>query len=739
MGRTSAEVADKSVDLYDILVQEEAHPELQTLLIEAASHNDAMDFSLIRRSYHFAARAHRDQVRESGRPFIHHCVGMARILANLRLDATTISAGLLHDMLEDTGVTYDQVCAEFGEEIAALVDGVTKIKALNFQSQEARQAENFRKMLISMVKDIRVILMKFADRLHNMRTLKHLDEARQRRIALETRDVYAPLAHRLGIARIRWELEDLSLKYLDTEAYESIREKIALSREEREMYIEEIKAPLEKELKSNGIEAEITGRPKNFYSIYNKMKIQNRPFEEVYDLLAIRTMVNTVRDCYFVLGLVHSIYTPITERFRDFIATPKSNMYQSLHTTVVGPRGLIVEIQIRTKEMHQTSEVGIAAHWRYKEGRGKESDLDRQVAWLRQVMEWQSDTVDPSEFMEQLKIDLFQDEIFVFTPKGDLIQLPRGASPLDFAFAVHTDIGLHCLGAKVNGPLVPLGHLLNSGDSVEIITSPHQKPNRSWLDLVKTSKARSRIRRWLKDESYAHSVQLGGDILNHELRRNRANLKEEELLDVALSCGMTEVERLYAAIGSGEISVNRVMGKILPKEQKAPRKSYLSELGAKAAAKGKGVRIQGMDNMMIVFGKCCNPIPGDPIIGLITRGRGVSIHRTDCSNMSNILSDKERIIMVAWDVDKNQSFATQIVVKGQDRTYFLSDITKAISDSGANIISSTTDTKDGAVDEQFLIEVRNVQHLRSLMKKIRKIQNVTKVRRLDQLVLESEK
>lgn len=712
-----------------IVAREEDHPGLQQLLTDMMFRERRVDVEFVTRAYHFAERAHRGQMRSSGAPYVHHGVEVARILANLHLDAMTIAAGLLHDVLEDTGVTQEEVSAAFGEEVVALVDGVTEITELTFQSREVRRAETFRKMLLSMVKDLRVILIKFADRLHNMRTLEFLPPDKQRRIALETREVYAPLAHRLGAARIQWELEDLCLKYLEPEVYRDIQQKIHISREEREAYIEEIKAPLERELKKSGIDAEITGRPKNFHSVYGKMKRRNVPFEGIYDLLAIRIMVHTIRECYHALGLVHSMYTPVTDRFKDFIAVPKSNMYQSLHTTVIGPRGEMAEIQIRTHGMHQRAEMGIASHWRYKEGRRREDDLDVQMAWLRHLVDWQSETEDPREFMEELKIDLFQDEIFVFTPKGDVIQLPRDATPLDFAFSVHTDIGLRCMGAKVNGQMVSLSAPLKSCDTVEIVTSPHQKPHQDWLNFVKSSKARTRIRRWLREETYAHSVQLGQEMMERELRRSRLKPTEEMLLEAARDCDAVDLEHLYAAIGSGELSVRKVMGKILP-EQGRTGPSFAG-LFDRIRAEPKGVRIQGVDNLMILFAKCCNPVPGDGIVGLITRGRGVSIHRTDCPNIAQILDDRDRVVMVDWDIGEDQAFIAQIRIEAADRKHLLRDITAAMSEVGTNISGGELSTEDGIAYNTFTVDVKDLQQLRKLIKKIKKVKGVLKVKRLD--------
>ena len=711
--------------LDDLLEQSTDHLQLQMLLIEVASSNELADFDLITRAYHFANAHHDGQIRRSGRPFLQHCVEVARILAQLRLDSTTVAAGLLHDVLEDTPVTLEQIEEEFGPKIAALTDGVTKIERFHYESREARQAETFRKMLLSMVEDIRVILVKFADRLHNMRTLDHVDGEQQRRIALETVEVYAPLAHRLGLARIRWELEDQSLKYVDPAMYEEIRNKVVLKREERETYIDEFRASIEKELRNSGIESEITGRPKNFYSIYTKMKSGGKPFEEIFDLQAVRIILPTIRECYHALGLVHTIYHPVPDRFKDYIATPKTNMYQSLHTSVIGPRGVPVEVQIRTDEMHYTAEFGIAAHWRYKSGLPKSGgELDHQITWLRQVLDWQRDATDPVEFMENLKIELFQDEIFAFTPKGDLHQLPGGATPIDFAFAIHTDIGLHCLTAKVNGKIVPLGASLNSGDTVQIITSGHQRPSQGWLEIVQTAKAKQAIKRWLNEEQYAHSVRLGQEILERELKKHRHRIESDALDKLAEDLGVDDAERLYAEIGSGTLSLSRVVSRLLPERPKRIRLPRLRDR--------RGVRIQGVNDMMIHFGKCCTPIPGDSIIGLITRGRGISVHRTDCPNTGAISDDPERLIVVEWDVEEEQAFTVQLLVRGHDRKFLLSDVTRTISDTGADIRRSSAETRHHMAEDTFWVDVKNTRQLQSLMKQLSKLEGVTHVHRVDE-------
>jgi len=702
------------------------HLQLQMLLIEVASCNESADFDLIVRAYHFAYLAHEGQIRKSGEAFLQHSVEVSRILAQLRLDSTTIAAGLLHDVPEDTSITLERISSEFGAKIAALVDGVTKIERFQFESREARQAETYRKMLLSMVEDIRVILVKFADRLHNMRTLDALGPDQQQRISHETIEVYAPLAHRLGVARIRWELEDRSLKFLEPDSYAEIRDKVAMRREEREALIDEFKQPLLVEFGRNDITAEITGRAKNFFSIFNKMRSRKKPFEEVYDLTAVRIMVDNVRECYHTLGLVHTLYRPHPDRFKDYIATPKTNMYQSLHTTVVGPRGMPVEVQIRTWEMHHTAEIGIAAHWRYKGGADEHGELDQQMAWLRQVLDWQRDSTDPVEFMEDLKIELFQDEIFVFTPKGDLHQLPKAASPIDFAFAIHTDIGLHCLTAKVNGQIVPLSAALNSGDSVNIITSPHQRPSQSWLELVKTAKARLAIRRWLKEEHFSQSVRLGQEILERELKRYRHRLGPEALTELATELELADSEHLYAGIGTGDLSVSRIVNRLMPDQPKHRVRPLFRDR--------RGIRIQGMHDMMIQFGKCCTPIPGDSIIGLITRGRGLSVHRTDCPNIADLAEDPARMTPVTWDLEEKQAFTVQLRVHGNDRKFFLSDITRIISETGANIVGCTTRTLAHLTEDTFWVDVNNTRQLHGLVKKLRSVKGVTEVQRVDESI-----
>ncbi|MFQ5824287.1 MAG: RelA/SpoT family protein [bacterium] len=702
------------------------------LLRRLRRYSPKADTRMLHKAFDFSYEAHKDQLRNSGEPYFAHCLEVAKILAELKMDSTTIAGGLLHDVAEDTGVSIEEVEEIFGHDVALLVDGVTKISELRFDSLEERQAENFRKMILSMVKDIRVILIKFADRLHNMRTIEFLPRKKQERIAIETRDVYVPLAHRLGIARIKWELEDLALKSLEPKAYWKLVEKIANKRVERERYIRRVVYPIRKELRKANIKAKITGRPKHFYSIYGKMQKRQLPFEQIYDLLAIRIIIQKVEECYFVLGIVHNLYTPVHERFKDYIATPKSNFYQSLHTTVIGPDGKMVEIQIRTQEMHRTAEDGIAAHWRYKEGKLKEDELDKHLIWLRQVLEWQQDIKDASEFMENLRIDLFQDEVFVFTPKGDLFKLPLDATPVDFAFAVHTDIGLHCIGAKVNGRIVPLNYKLKSGDSIEIITSPNQKPNPDWIKFVKTSKARSKIKRWIKDSFYEQSLQLGEEIVTKQFKRYNIKKESVDLDEIAQSLNFQNSEQLFASIGRGDTSYHTVINRIAPEKNieikdTSPFKKFIS----RARGSVKGVRVQGIDNLMISFGRCCQPLPGDHILGFITRGRGIVVHRTDCKNILNLIENPERTIKVEWDVDKDKHFMVRLNLLGEDRKNFLRDVSESISQTDTNIVSVEMKAEDTIVHSNFILEVRNLQHLTRVISKISQVQGVISVERLN--------
>ena len=693
-------------------------------LNEVKKLNSRADAALIGKAFDFSRQAHRGQRRKSGRPFFEHCVQVALILADQGLDSITVAAALLHDTVEDAGVHVEELRDRFGGEIADLVDGISKIGGLAFRSKEESQAEYYRKMIVSMARDIRVILIKFADRLHNMRTLEYLPADRIKRIAQETQDVYAPLAHRLGMDQMKREMEDLSLKFLQPEIYKEFSEKIALSTEARERYIDLVTEPLTKALEEAGIEATLTGRVKHLASIYRKILRRKKPLEEIYDLTAMRVVTGTVQDCYHILGIIHQLWRPIPGRFKDFIAMPKSNMYQALHTTVMGPQGEPVEIQIRTEEMHHTAEMGIAAHWLYKEGRRSPDELDEYMGWLRQVLDWQRDLTDPQEFMEYLKFDLYGEEIFVFTPKGDLKPLPRGATPLDFAFAVHTDVGLHCQGAKVNNRMVPLASHLHSGDTVQIITSPQQRPSRDWLKLVKTSRAKSKIRHWLKAQRHSQSLSLGKEMLDRELKKRRWKVRSsEQLAEVAGEFGLPDTEHFYAALGSGDLSLQQVLGRLNPGagERKTSPTVTGQRPGRKRSGSGWGVQIQGLDSLMIRFAKCCQPIPGDDIVGFVTRGRGISIHRANCPNSTRLMSHPERQVSVEWDAEKEQSFPVIIEVAADRRVDLLSDLTRVVSDMGADVRDASVRVEGEAFFGTFRIGVRDVQHLNSIMERLRRV------------------
>jgi len=702
---------------------------LAEFVIRIESLNANVDIPLLRRAYEFSEAAHHEQKRASGEPFFNHCIEVALILAEQHLDTATLAAGLIHDVVEDTRYSIEAITKEFGEEIALLVDGVTKMEDVKFKSHADEQVQYFRKMLLSMATDIRVIIIKLADRLHNMRTLEFLQTERQTRIARETREVYAPLAHRFGMARIKWELEDLSLKYLHPDSYNELMEKVSLRRDEREAYIAEVVKPLSEALAREGIQTKITGRAKHFDSIFRKMKKRRKPFEEIYDLLAIRVLTDTERDCYHVLGAVHSLWTPVIDRFHDYIATPKTNMYQSLHTSVVGPRGRIVEIQIRTHEMHRIAEYGIASHWLYKEGRQTADETDRRMAWLRQVLEWQNETTNPSEFMELLKTDLFREEIYVFTPQGELKPLPRGATPIDFAFAVHTEVGYQCTGAKVNGRIVPLDSELHNGDEVRIITSAHHQPSHDWLKVVRTTKARSKIRQYLKRVHFEDSIRLGREMFARELKKRRIAVPpENELDDLAMALSYSGREMLMAGIGDGTLSLSHVLNKLAPTPEKTTPKSLVGRFIERARGTS-GIRIQNMGQMMFRFAGCCQPVPGEQVIGYITRGRGITVHRADCANALALADQPERTIKVDWDVERGRSFLVQLTLVIENRRNMLTDITNVISELDTNIrlaeISGDTQTGYG----RFVIEVTNIKHLRRVMSKVKAVKGVLSVER----------
>jgi len=707
---------------------------LPHLLREAVEPNlRRLDIDLIARAYEFAAAQHAGQKRASGEAYIQHCIEVARILADLHLDTISIAAGLIHDTVEDTGASLELISEEFGEEVAVVVDGVTKIGKVEFRSTTEHQVENYRKLLLSMAQDARVILIKLADRLHNMRTLDPLRPDKQRRIALETREIYAPLAHRLGMAQIRWELEDLAFKYLEPDAYRALAQKVAERRKEREKQIEILRQPLEEELRKAGIPCEVYGRPKHLYSIHRKMVNRGRPYEEIYDLMAIRVITDSVANCYHALGVIHNKWTPLQERFHDYIATPKSNMYRSLHTTIFGPGGRLYEIQIRTHEMHRTAEYGIAAHWRYKEGGATTDDeVDDTLTWFRQVLEWQQETREPEEFMEFLRIDLFQDEIFVFTPKGDVKQLPKGATPIDFAFAVHTEVGMRCSGARVNGRIAPLSRELRNGDTVEILTDTRQKPSRDWLGFVKTARARQKIRQWVRQEEVESSIALGKEIFERELKKaRREKPTEDELEGILGPLGLHSVDQVYAALGRGDLGLSAIMKELYPDAeplQTRPPTAFERLIG-RVRGSSRGVRIQGLDNLMVRYSQCCQPVPGDEVVGYITRGRGISIHRTDCPNVLNLSENPERRVEIVWETDAADRFFVRLIIEGDDRRGLLSEIAAAITRTGTNIGSAEIKSNQGGMTGAFVVEVQNLSHLRKVMRAIRGVPGVLGVER----------
>ena len=703
--------------------------------------HDKLDRDLLLRAYRFGEVAHRGQVRNSGEPYITHSIEVAKILADLQLDSITVASGLLHDVVEDTKATIGDVEREFGREIAAIVDGLTKIAKLPAGgSKEDRQVESYRKLLLSIAKDARVIIVKLADRLHNMRTLDWLPPEKRRRIAQETRDLYAPLAHRFGMAKVRWELEDLAFKYLETEEYKSLAKKVAQKRTEREELIRQMREPLEAALLRAGIKnVEVTGRPKHLWSIYKKMKQREKPYEEIYDLLAIRVLVNTVPDCYHALGIVHDQWTPVQERIKDYIAQPKSNGYQSLHTTVFGPGRQLYEIQIRTREMHRTADFGIAAHWRYKEDLKNNDELDRHLTWFRQVLELQMDAKTPDEFLEFLKLDLYQDEIFVFTPTGDVIQLPKGATPIDFAFAVHTEIGLHCSGARVNGRIAPLSRPLRNSETIEIITAPTARPTRDWLAHVRTGRARHKIRQWLKHEEHATSSKLGQDILDREIRRRRlAKPTDEQLAAAASALGLNDATHLMASVGQGDINILQALKLIFPELEPTPEppkpNAFVRVLDRMRGS--KGVRIQGVDGLMVRYAQCCQPVPGDPVVGYVTRGRGVSIHRADCPNLLILAHEPERRLEIDWQEAQGERFVVRLALEGTDRRGLYADVAAAVSATGTDIKSMELKSTDGKASGSLLVEVENLVHLNKIVKAARRVKGVTEVARRERLTAE---
>ena len=700
----------------------------------------------IMKAFTLADKAHEGQFRASGEPYIMHPLAVAEILAHLQIDHITLIAALLHDVVEDTEYTKEDIEKLFGSEVAFLVDGVTKLNQFQYETKEDRQMENYRKMILAMAKDVRVVVIKLGDRLHNMRTLKHMRSDKQKRIAKETLEIFAPLAHRLGIFNVKWELEDLSFRYLEPDKYYDLVDQMKQKRQAREDIVNDTMEQLTKALGEAGIKADIKGRPKHFYSIYKKMKKDNRDLSQIYDLLAVRVIVDTVPDCYAVLGIAHSIWKPLPYRFKDYISMPKSNMYQSLHTTVIGTMGQPVEIQIRTWEMHRVSEYGVAAHWRYKEGnKGADKEFDQKVAWLRQVLEWQ-DTSNPKELVNALKLDVFSGEVFVFTPKGDVVKLPIGSVPLDFAYRVHTDVGHRCVGAKVNGKIVPLDYTLQNGDIVDIITSKTGKPSLDWLNIVGSSESKNKIRNWFKRENKEENIEKGLEALEREAKRLNYSWKElccdNRIQQVVKQLKSNTENELYAACGYGGIPVSTVLLRLVElykksKEHEDARKTTeqiiekLKVQGAEKAKNGTGVLVKGEPGVMVRMAKCCNPVPGDDIIGYITRGRGVSVHRSDCTSLGHTPEDLERMIEVSWDEASSESFHVGIDIQAYDRSGILMEVMAVLSELKITITNMNAkvleNTKNVMIN--IVVEIRDISQLDFVMTKLRRIREVYTVQR----------
>jgi guanosine-3',5'-bis(diphosphate) 3'-pyrophosphohydrolase len=705
---------------------------IEDVVAEARLHRPSINVGLIERAHDVAVTAHEGQFRASGEPYVSHPIEVAHYLAGLQMDAETLAAALLHDVPEDTDMTLLDIEKRFGREVTRLVDGVTKLSKFgSARSMEEQQAENIRKMFMAMAEDVRVVVIKLADRLHNMRTLQYLSEDKQLRIARQTMEIYAPLAHRLGMWQIKWELEDLSFKYTEPELYRKLAELLTDRRRARESFINKSIGILRKELGKVGIEAEISGRPKHLYSIYKKMERKGAEFSEIYDLHAIRLLVRDVKDCYAALGVVHSMWRPIPGQFDDYIAVPKANMYQSLHTAVIGPDAKPLEVQIRTHHMHEVAEAGIAAHWRYKEGSRGDRRYDEKLAWVRQLIEWQREVSDATEFVEGLKLDLFQDQVFVFTPKGDVKDLPAGAGPLDFAYRIHTDVGHRTIGAKVNNRLVPLDYRLRNGDIVEIITTKAAHgPSRDWLNIVRTNQAREKIRQWFKRQQRDENITQGKEILDRELRRlaheTLGSLAGEKLVEIASQLHYRELDDFYAAIGYGAVSPASVVSKLEVHDDVA---IALPEVAPPAAPSTTGVRVKGVGDLLVRFAKCCSPIPGDPILGYVTRGKGVTIHRATCPS---VLSERdiERLIDVEWEAAGQQTYPITVRIEAIDRQGLLNEITNVVAEHKVNIVAASIGVHpDGMATLTATLKVTSLQQLSRVLSRIERVKDVTSVTR----------
>lgn len=719
---------------------------VEELLARVAKFHPQEDLDLVRKAYDFSQKAHAEQRRKSGEPYFMHPCTVAGILADLMLDGATIAAGLLHDTVEDCQhISLQTVEKEFGQEVALLVDGVTKLGRLEFTSKEEQQAESLRKMILAMSKDIRVVLIKLADRLHNMRTLKHQSPEKQQSIAKETLDIYAPLAHRLGVYKIKQELEDLCLRYIDPEGYQSLTQKVGMRRAEREESIRLVMQQLGQKIEELGIHYDIDGRPKHFYSIYKKMVLQNKPFDQIFDLIAIRVLVDSIPDCYAVLGIVHTLWKQIPNRFKDYISTPKSNMYQSLHTTVVGQNGMPFEVQIRTWDMHRMAEFGIAAHWRYKEGKQSGDELDQKLYWLRQIMDWQNEMRDSQEFVDSLKVDLFSEEVFVFTPKGDIVDLPRGATPIDFAYRIHSAVGNKCIGAKINGRIVPIDTELDTGDFVEILTQNNAKgPSMDWLKIAKTSQAKSKIRAFFKKELKEENVSKGRSMLEHEAKRIPVNLpsllKNEYIEPLLKKYAFFDLDDIYAAVGFGALAASHVVARLMEEQRRrekptpirlpAPEAEMQQPAKPQQVRSDQGIFVRGESGMLIRFAKCCSPLPGDDIVGYITRGRGVTVHKADCINVLSEI-DAERLVAVSWDGEAKSSYSGTIQIIAYDHDGMLADLVLVIGSLKVTISAiSARANKNHTCSISVTLEVENRQELDKIIKQLAKRTDIIEIYRV---------